>query len=191
MDRFFSILAIGISALVVFALVLLVAGRFSPAAADLRVRLQESLRGRELLLAFVIALVATLGSLYMSEIAHREPCKYCWFQRIAMYPLALVLGMAAWRKDRSIRLYALPMAAIGGSISAYHYLIQQFPSLSSGECSPTVPCTAAYVWEFGFVSIPYMALASFALIIVLLTVAYVNDQTATTDIPAADTEVVL
>lgn len=190
MDRFFAILTIGISLAVVFALALLVASRFSPAAAELRGRLQESLRGRELLLAFVIALAATLGSLYMSEIAHREPCKYCWFQRIAMYPLALILGIAWRRKDRLIRVYAIPLAAIGGVISAYHYLIQQFPNLSSGECSPTVPCTAAYVWEFGFVSIPYMALASFALIIVLLTVAYVNDRTAPTDESAADTEVV-
>jgi hypothetical protein len=82
------------------------------------------------------------------------------------------------------------MAAIGGVISAYHYLIQQFPNLASGECSATVPCTAAYVWEFGFVSIPYMALASFALIIVLLTVAHVNDRIAPTVASAAETEVV-
>jgi disulfide bond formation protein DsbB len=188
MDRFFAILAIGLSLVVVFALVVLVASRFSTAAAGVRERLQESLRGRELILAFVIALAATLGSLYMSEIADREPCKYCWFQRIAMYPLALILGIAAWKKDRLVRIYAMPMAVIGGLISAYHYLLQQFPNLSSGECSAAVPCTAAYVWEFGFVSIPYMALSSFALIIVLLAVAYVNDRAAPIEAPA-DTEV--
>ncbi len=105
-----------------------------------------------------------------------------------MYPLALILGIAAWKKDRLVRVYALPLAAIGGLISAYHYLIQQFPNLSSGECSATVPCTAAYIWEFGFVSIPYMALSSFALIIVLLAVAYVNDRVAPIEAPA-DTEV--
>lgn len=188
MDRFFALLALGVGAAALFAAGLLVASGYSTGAAELRVRLQESLRGRELSLAFVVAIVATLGSLYMSEIAHREPCRLCWFQRIAMYPLALTLGIAAWRRDRLVRVYALPMAAIGGVIAAYHYLIQQFPNLESGSCSATVPCTADYVWEFGFVTIPYMALSAFAIIIVLLTVAHVNDRSI--DAPA-DSKVLL
>jgi disulfide bond formation protein DsbB len=178
MRRFFAMLAIGVDLAVIAGVVLLVGSRFSPSIAGARTRLETSLRGRELSLAFIIATGATLGSLYLSEIAHLEPCKYCWFQRIAMYPLALILGMAAWRKDRGIRIYALALASIGGLIAGYHYLIQQVPSLSAGECSITVPCTSAYIWEFGFVSIPWMALSAFALIILLLHVARSNDRRA-------------
>ncbi len=176
MRRFFAILAVGAGLAVLFALVLLVASHRSPRAAELRGRFQESLAGRELTLAFVVALTATVGSLYLSEIAHLEPCKLCWFQRIAMYPLALVLGIAAWRRDEGIRVYTVPMAVVGGAISTYHYLLQQFPSLDSGACSATVPCTAAYIWEFGFVSIPLMALAAFSLVLVLLAVARSNQR---------------
>ena len=186
MRRFFALLAIGVDLAVVAGLVLLVGSRVSVRIAGIRREVEESLRGRELTIGFIVATAATLGSLYLSEIAHLEPCKYCWFQRIAMYPLALVLGMAAWRKDREIRIYAMALASIGAAIAGYHYLIQQFPSLSAGECSITVPCTAAYIWEFGFVSIPWMALSAFALIILVLHVARSNDRVDTTSLPESE-----
>ncbi len=183
MRRFFALLALGANAAVLGGVVLLVGSRFSSSIADTRRRLEESISGRELALGFVVALTATLGSLYFSEIAHFEPCKYCWYQRIAMYPLALILGIAAWRRDRGIRIYGMTLAGVGGSISAYHYLIQRYPNLSSGECSVGVPCTAAYFWEFGFISIPWMALSAFALIIMLLTIARSNDAHDATSTP--------
>lgn len=119
-------------------------------------------------LAWVMALVATLGSLYYSQVAHFVPCELCWYQRIAMYPLVLILGVAALKGDRAVRSYVLPIAVIGGLISSYHYLIQRFPDLSAGTCSTGVPCTAAYVWKFDAVSIPFMALVSFGVIIASL-----------------------
>jgi disulfide bond formation protein DsbB len=115
-----------------------------------------------------MAVVATLGSLYYSEVAGFTPCEYCWYQRIAMYPLALILGIAAFRRDLAIRLYAIPLAATGAAISAYHYTIQHFPSLAQGSCDLFAPCSAAYVWKFDFVSIPFMALVSFAVVITAL-----------------------
>ena len=72
------------------------------------------------------------------------------------------------RANDEARRYGLPLTVIGGGIAAYHYLIQQFPNLESGACSIDVPCSAPYVWKYEFVSIPYMALAGFALIAVLL-----------------------
>jgi disulfide bond formation protein DsbB len=178
MRRFLAILAIGVDLVVIFALVLLVASQFSAAAADLRRRIEVSLYGYELWLAFAVALTATVGSLYLSEIAHLQPCRFCWYQRIAMYPSALILGIAAWKNDRAVRRYVFPLATIGAIIAAYHYLIENFPSLSfSDTCDPQVPCTAAVIWEFDFVSVPFMALATFALIIVLLAVARSNDHT--------------
>ncbi len=171
---------------VIFALVLLVGSRFSVGMANLRRRIEISLHGNELWLAFAVALTATLGSLYLSEIAHLPPCKYCWFQRIAMYPLALILGIAAWKKDRQVGRYVFPLATIGGLIASYHYLIENFPDLAGGVCDPVVPCTAPVVWEFGFVSVPFMALAAFSLIIVLLAVARSNDRAEAEEVEAEE-----
>jgi disulfide bond formation protein DsbB len=120
-------------------------------------------------LAWGMAVVATLGSLYFSEIAHFEPCTFCWYQRIAMYPLSLILGIAVFSHDRLYARYVVPLTAAGALLSSYHYLIQHFPDLSTGECTATAPCTAAYVWKFGFVSIPLMALVSFAAILLLVS----------------------
>ncbi len=187
MRLFFSLLALGANAAVLVALVLIVGSRFSPTVAEWRATAEASIAGRELMLAFVVAATATLGSLYFSEIADFEPCKYCWFQRIAMYPLAVIFGIAAWRRDHGVRLYGFTLAGLGGALAAYHYLIQQYPELSSSECSVTVPCTAAYVWEFGFISIPWMALSAFALIIVLLAIAHRNERA--TGAPSPESEV--
>ncbi len=91
--------------------------------------------GHELLFGAIVAGVAMLGSLYMSEVAHLIPCTDCWYQRIAMYPIAIILGIAAYRNDAKIRVYVAPLAVIGGIISIYHYLIQWFPNLEGTSCS--------------------------------------------------------
>lgn len=120
-------------------------------------------------LAWLVALVATVGSLIYSEVIHFEPCRLCWYQRIAMYPMAIVLLVGAIRREAVVKFYALPLAVVGLGISAWHYLIQTFPSLSSSaSCDPDVPCSAKYVDVFGFISIPFMAGAGFTLITVLL-----------------------
>ena len=114
-----------------------------------------------------VAAVAMVGSLIFSLVYDLVPCDLCWYQRIAMYPLVLILGVAAYRKDLAgARWFGLPVAGVGAVISSYHYLIQHFPSLEAGTCSFSVPCSAPYVWRYGFLSIPYMALSGFVLIIV-------------------------
>lgn len=118
-----------------------------------------------LALGGLIAVVATAGSLYFSEVADFVPCRYCWFQRIFMYPLAILLPIAAWRRDLGVRWYVLPLATVGLGLSTYHYLLQRFPDLAGGSsCDVTAPCTAAWVWKWDFVSIPYMAGSGFLLI---------------------------
>ncbi len=119
-------------------------------------------------LAWAVASVATAGSLAYSEVFGFEPCRLCWFQRIAMYPLVAVLLVGALRRDRAVRYYGLPLSLVGGTISVYHYLVQTVPGLDSGACSVGVPCSAKYVNEFGFVSIPFMAFCGFLLISVML-----------------------
>lgn len=133
-----------------------------------RSRMRALLGPAALWLAFLVALTATAGSLYLSEVAGFIPCTLCWYQRIAMYPLVLVLGIAAWRGDMAIRRYVVPVAVIGALIAAYHVALQRLPSLPSGSCSLDAPCTAIYVERFGFVTIPVMALVAFLAILTLL-----------------------
>ena len=116
-------------------------------------------------LACIVALVATLGSLYLSEIADYPPCTLCWLQRIAMYPLVVLLGIGALRDDRDVRWYVLPLAASGAALAFYHVLVQRVPGLDQAtSCSAAAPCNAMWVREFGFISIPVMALVAFVLI---------------------------
>ena len=100
------------------------------------------------------------------------PCELCWYQRICIYPFAVILGIAAWRRDAAIRVYAIPIFVIGIVISTYHTWIQAYPPDSGTSfCTADAPCTTRYVWEFGFVSLPFMALSAFVVMTVLLLVA--------------------
>ena len=132
-------------------------------------------------LAFAVALTATLGSLYLSEVAHFVPCKLCWYQRIAMYPLVPILFVAALKRDAGVWRYAAPLAAIGSAISIYHYQLERFPDQASVSCTLEAPCTVVWIWKFHYISIPFMALSGFALIVALLLVARAHPQ------PDADT----
>ena len=117
----------------------------------------ETLGLSALWLAFLVALTATLGSLYLSEVAHFVPCKLCWYQRIAMYSLVPILAIAAWKRDVSVVRYVVPLA-IGAAISICHYQLERFPGQASVSCSADAPCTVVWIWKFHFVSIPLMAL---------------------------------
>jgi disulfide bond formation protein DsbB len=119
-------------------------------------------------LAWLVAAVATAGSLIYSEVIHFVPCRLCWFQRIAMYPMSIILLVGALRKELVVRYYALPLSLGGALISVWHYLTQLNPSLEGGACDPNNPCSLKYVDVFGFVSIPFMAGSGFILISVLL-----------------------
>jgi disulfide bond formation protein DsbB len=141
----------------------------------------ETLGPSALWLAFLVALTATLGSLYLSEIAHFVPCELCWYQRIAMYPLVPILLVAAYRRDAGVWRYVVPVAAIGAAISIYHYQLERFPEQASSSCSPEAPCTVVWIWKFHFISIPFMALSAFALIVALVLVARSGERLDTAD----------
>jgi disulfide bond formation protein DsbB len=167
-SRFLATLALACWAgLAAGGVVWLMAGRSDAAA-----QMQADIRRWALALAFLIAATAMAGSLYYSEVADFVPCRLCWFQRIGMYPLAVILGVAALRRDPDVRWYALPLAGIGAVIAAYHSWLQAFPpSSGSSFCTLDAPCTTRHVWEFGFVSIPFMAFTGFVTIGALLLVA--------------------
>jgi disulfide bond formation protein DsbB len=152
-----------------FLALLAVAAELTIAACVVSRRVRSLLAPQARQLAFVVALVSTVGSLWLSYGAHFTPCRLCWYQRIAMYPLSVILGIAAYRRDRDVRVYAIPLALIGGAISIWHILIEHFPSLeSSTSCDPANPCSLIWVKRFGYLTIPTMALSGFALIVTLL-----------------------
>lgn len=129
-----------------------------------------SLRTYGLYLAWLVALVATGGSLYFSEVRLFVPCTLCWYQRILMYPLMILLGIASYRQDKGIIPYALPLALLGGSISLFHYLEQKVPGFGSPNLCRAggVPCSAEYINWLGFITIPFLALSAFTLIALVL-----------------------
>jgi disulfide bond formation protein DsbB len=119
----------------------------------------------------LVALTATGGSLYFSEVVGFPPCLLCWYQRIAMYPLVLILGMAGVLGDWRVWRYVLPVAGAGLAVSIYHNVIQHLPQLDVVTCSLDNPCTTRFLAVYGFVSIPFMAGAGFLGIIALTLTA--------------------
>ena len=129
----------------------------------------------------MVALVATGGSLYFSEVRLFIPCTLCWYQRILMYPLVIVLGIASYRQDKGVVPYTLPLAVFGGGISLFHYLEQKVPGFGAPELCRAggVPCTGEYINWLGFITIPFLALTAFTLISLLLLVTlWSHRQTA-------------
>ena len=119
--------------------------------------------------AWLVAIVAMAGSLYFSEIRAFVPCTFCWYQRILMYPLVILLGIASYRGDKNIIPYALPFTLIGGGVALYHYMEQKIPGFGAPElCRAGVPCNVEYINWLGFITIPFLALTAFVLITTIL-----------------------
>lgn len=146
------------------------------------VQLSDRLHRLQLPLAALVACTAALGSLYFSEYGnHWAPCRFCWFQRILMYPLAIVLLIAAIRRDRGIRPYAATLAGIGLLVAVWHNLLERGVVHESAVCAATVPCANPYYVSFGHinpntlgpagfpsVTLTVMAFCGFAAILALL-----------------------
>jgi disulfide bond formation protein DsbB len=166
---FFALLAVAAEVGAVALLLLVVGARFSARVARWREAVLDAIGPSAYGLAWVVAAVATAGSLYLSEVANFRPCRLCWYQRFAMYPLVVVLLVVAWRRWVWGRWLVLGIAAVGGSISIWHILIENFPSLEgSTSCDPANPCSLIWVERLGYLTIPTMALSGFALIVALM-----------------------
>lgn len=117
-------------------------------------------------LGFLLSLGAVAGSLFYSNVSGFEPCLLCWWQRIAIYPLLALFGVALWKKDRGVWSYALPLSLMALILSLYHSYVQWGGSPLI-PCDATASCAKLYVFEFGYVTIPTMVL-SLAVLYVLL-----------------------
>jgi len=135
--------------------------------------IRSAIWGYELWLAFVVSAIATGGSLFFSEVAHYVPCELCWFQRIFMYPLAIVTLLAAAFNDHRVARYLLPLPVIGAGVSVYHVLVENGVVTQTQACLVSAPggCAIKWINEFGYVTIPILALTGFALTFAFLLFA--------------------
>ena len=118
--------------------------------------------------ALIIAIAGLLGSLYFSEVMGLTPCLLCWYQRIALYPMVVILVMGIARRDAHVWAYALPLSIIGTLIAAYHVLVTYGIFHEAASCALGVSC-AAVTWSlFGFITIPFLSVIAFITISVLL-----------------------
>lgn len=127
---------------------------------------------------WIICLITTgamLGSLYFSEHVGFSPCKLCWYQRIAMYSIAIISFVAALRNDKNIVRYTIVLAPMGLVVSTYHYLLEWYPNLETNVCSLDVPCTAVWFRELGFVTLCFMAGCAF-ITVIAVSLAIMREQ---------------
>lgn len=124
---------------------------------------------KPLLLAWLASIVSTVGSLYFSEVLEFIPCTFCWYQRILMYPLVILLGTAFYYQDQKITRYVLPLSILGMLVSGYHYALQKIPALKAFEmCTSGVPCSGQYINWLGFITIPFLAFFGFTVITICM-----------------------
>lgn len=127
------------------------------------------------ILALALSLIATLSSLFLSDIAHMQPCILCWYQRIMMYPQPILYFVAVFRKERMLRPYAVVLSSIGSVVSLYHYSLHVLPRndllMPCSQLYAGVPCDKGYTKFFGFMTFPLMAFVVFALLIVLMLIS--------------------
>ncbi|HET8607473.1 MAG TPA: disulfide bond formation protein B [Gaiellaceae bacterium] len=157
-----------IGAIVLLAALAAGAGARGPLSA-----IRRAFWGYELWAVFVVAAVGTGGSLFFSQIAGFPPCELCWFQRICMYPLSIVTLLAALAGDERVARYLLPLPLVGAGISVYHLLVENGVVEQAKACLASAPggCSVKWIDEFGYMTIPTLAITGFALAFAFLALA--------------------
>jgi disulfide bond formation protein DsbB len=124
-------------------------------------------------LSWVMATVSTLGAIFLGEVMGLTPCVLCWYQRICMFPLVLILAAGLFPLDAKVVRYALPLAVIGWGFAVFHLLVSEgIVSESISPCTQGVPCSQQLVEWFGFVTIPLLSVAAFSIINALLIATF-------------------
>lgn len=128
---------------------------------------------------FIVAAIASFGSLFFSQIAKFNPCELCWFQRIFMYPLVFLFGLACYFKDKNIYKYAAPLVIVGWVIALYHNYIY-YQGVQNTVCSinNASSCIIPYFTKFGYIGIPIMSLSAFSLLGIMLILLKLNQKKA-------------
>jgi len=127
------------------------------------------LQDNYIFLGFIVALIATAGSLFYSDVMGYVPCKLCWYQRIFMYPQTLLFLISMKIKNKVVVINSIVLSVIGGLIAGYHYLMQR-GVVSEGGCDVvgfSVKCSEFFSLSYGFITIPLMAFVAFVILVVL------------------------
>ena len=150
--------------------------------------IRSLLWGYELWGAFVVAAIATGGSLFYSQVAHFIPCEFCWYQRVLMYPLSILTLLIAVRGDNRAARYLLPLPIVGAGTSIYHMLIERGVIKEPVGCFLSAPGGCGTNWiathGFGYLTIPTLALTAFLLLIGFLVLASVGESEVPATLPA-------
>src|SRR4029450_4341090 len=188
-DVIVALATLGVVGQVLAGLLLLVGvlwlvGLHSPLAT-----IRSAIWGYELWLAFLVAAVAPGGTLFFSEIADFIPCELCWYQRICMYPIALLTLLMALANDHRAARYLLPLPLAGAGVSIYHLLVENGVVEQSQACLVSAPggCGAEWINEFGYVTIPTLALTAFALTFAFLLFAVFDPRESDAGLDARST----
>jgi disulfide bond formation protein DsbB len=170
----YAVLALIADAMVLVILIFFLVSRGSLSARERWGSFRDGVTPYALQVAWIVAVLATFGSLFLQYEEGLQPCTFCWFQRICMYPLSLLLGIAAFRGDVQVaKRYFLGLSTVGAVIAIYHYQLEHVPnefsvcSLVPGE----TPCNVAVINVFGFISVPFLSMAAFLLITTLILLA--------------------
>jgi len=179
-DVIVALAVLGVTGQVIAGVGILIAAAAALGQAGPLRTVRALLWGYELWAAFLVAAVATGGSLFFSEIAHFVPCELCWYQRICMYPLSILTLLAALASDYRVVRYLLPLPVVGAGISIYHLLVENGVVAQGRACLVSAPggCATKWINEFGYVTIPTLALTGFVLLIELLTLAATGGEEA-------------
>jgi disulfide bond formation protein DsbB len=145
---------------------------------------RRALWGYELWAAFLVAAIATGGSLFFSEVAGFVPCDLCWFQRICMYPLSILTLFAAFHGDYRFARYLLPLPVVGACVSIYHLLVENHVVATPAACKVGAGCAVKWINYFGYMTIPTLALTGFVLLIGLLGLAAAGVDESPATLPA-------
>jgi disulfide bond formation protein DsbB len=146
--------------------------------------LRSALWGYELWASFVVAAIATGGSLFLSEVAGFIPCELCWYQRICMYPLSILTMFAAYHADYRVVRYLLPLPVVGAGVSIFHLLVENHVVATPQGCQVGAGCTVKWINEFGYMTIPTLALTAFVLLTGFLALATTGPEQETGILPA-------
>ena len=172
-DTIVALAVLGVVGQVLAGLMILVGAAAALGARGPLRMLRDAIWGYELWAAFVVAAIATGGSLFFSEIAHFVPCELCWFQRICLYPLSITTLLAAIAGDHRVARYLLPLPVVGAGVSVYHLLVENGVVEQAKACLASAPggCATKWINEFGFMTIPTLALTAAALLTGFLALA--------------------
>jgi disulfide bond formation protein DsbB len=139
--------------------------------------MMKLIKQSSLLLAWLVAVIATMGSLFFSNVLHLTPCLLCWYQRICMYPLAAILTVGILLKDKKVWAYVLPLVSIGLLVSVYHNLLYYniIPE-ATAPCTAGISCTTRQIEWLGFTTIPLLSLVAFVLISFFIIIYYYSKE---------------